>query len=523
MERFDYDLSSYSAIAGQMGRLNTVACIPVIANDSIEIDTTVALRLSPLRMPMTLDAKVDFCIFYDKYRFCYPDTWESMIKEGLNAETNITLPTQTVDRWTQYPLEYLAGNGRSTEIAEHYIKMYNRIWNHYYRIPNVSGEISEDYVIGEDVSPQGYHTPDTNQDGIVTYGELNTYLGSSTDSYFNRLYAFNSSINSSTQVQTQHLDALGQPLEWATNSTVDLQNQAKEERRYGRRCARLPQMWNTGLPADSYTNEAFAEVDIADDKFSLIDFAQARASLKTEIDRDWFTKRYRDHMSDTFGSSGVSIDADKRPELLLHDTHYLSGYDVDGTAGETFGSTTGKSAGMFQIKMPPKYFNEHGCVWIMALVRFPAIAQQDQHYLSNNTLDYKTISGDPRVIYNHQPIEFSVDDVFSGATNTTSIGMRAYADWYRWQPNNIHNDFHDEMLFNDSNSGDGYPFIDVTSIDFTDSNQIFYDAHQENGSNGYDSYFQSVRLGHWNMIARVNCQAKRIVPPASKSINAGVQ
>ena len=476
---------------------------------------------------MTLDAKVEFCIFYDKYRHVYDELWVDMIKDGINSASSIELPSIDADRWSEYPLEYLAGAGDiksgSTNIKKHYVASYNRIWNEYFRIPNVTGAYAEDYIPGEDISAAGYHPADTNQNGIITGNEFNAYLLSlgMTQLAINRSHR--GSFGGNNKVYDHVLNHFGYPeLAYYEPTNTTLSDVIREERRYGRRCARLPQQWNTGLPEANYTNDQFGSVDTSGGSFDLLDVAQATAQMKTEIDRDWFTKRYRDHIGDTFGAGGISIDADQRPELLLHDSVHLSGYDVDLTSLDGAGQTTGKSAGMFNIRMPNKYFNEHGTVWVMALVRFPAVMQQDRHYLTSNVLDYKNIAGDPRIIDVMPPIEYSIGDVASTTEQTTSIGMRAFADWYRWQPNNIHNDFHDEMIFNNSESGDGYPFIDGNAINWQNQNEIAYDAHQENGLNGYDGYFQSTRLGHWNCISRINVGAKRIIPPASKSINAGV-
>jgi hypothetical protein len=56
-----------------------------------------------------------------------------------------------------------------------------------------------------------------------------------------------------------------------------------------------------------------------------------------------------------------------------------------------------------------------------------------------------------------------------------------------------------------------------------DFDNVIYDGHTYS-SKGYhygDDYFSTEKLGHWNFISRVGCSAKRIIPPASKSINAG--
>lgn len=433
--RNDYDLSHYSAITGQLGRLQTVSVIPVIANDTMQIDVNGAIRLSPLRTQLTLDAKVEVFVFYDKYRNSYGNTWVQMIKDGVNGTT--TLPT--VDVGTDYyPSIYTTGSGT---IPKHYVNMYNNIWNHYFRIPNNTDEISV-----EDVP---------------------------------------------------------------SASTVE----GRETRAYGRRIARLPALWNTGVNNANIDNQNYMAVDATGDTFDLIDIAQVKAQYKNEVDRDWFSHRYRDFMSDTFGSTGVHIDADQRPELLYHNEQYLSGYDIDGTSGNTHGNVIGKAAGMVQCQLPPKYFNEHGCVWIMMAVRFPSILQQESHYLSNNTLDYKTISGDPAVMLNERPTEWSKGDIDMTSTSTSSIGHHPFGQYYRTQPNRIHKVFSDDGI-------EGFPFIDLDEI--VSQDDIYYDGLNNQSGSGYYDYFRDQQLAQWNFISQVGISAKRIIPPASKSINAGI-
>ncbi len=557
--RYDVDLGHFNFVSGQLGRLQTLAMIPTIASDTISIDMDLAVRLSALRMPMTLDAKFEVFGFHVKHRNCY-DNWENLIKEGFNAASSETLAMHSRPSYTQsIPLQYLPGVATGASLPAHYVQGYNMIWNEYFRIPNVTQPYDLDYVVGEDILEAGYYEADgytdysgstSTQNGIVTCVELNRYLrnlygdswitmtGSSpNDSSNSWWYSVvddsreNEGISDGDIYLVNNIldDISGStpiPSSWSEFTAAALSNVELEERKYGRRVARLPQQWNTGLPDYAYTNDEFGQVNTSTGSFDLLDVAQARMSLKSEIDRDWFTKRYRDFIGDTFGAGGVSIDADERPELLFHDTFYMSGYDVDNT--DSSGRVSGKSAGMFNVKMPSKFLNEHGQIWLMAVMRFPSIVQQEKHYLARTGLDYKTISGDPMIISNHPPVEYEVKDIFQDDSDSTSLGMRAYGDWFRWQPNNVHNDFHDEVIITDASvqeqqAGNGYPFINMEEISFGNQNEISYDAHQNAaGNNAYTDYFQSTRLGHWNVVSRCNVHAKRIVPPASKSINAGV-
>src|SRR2546429_428905 len=58
-ERMPHDLSHLGFLAGQIGRLITISTTPVIAGDSFEMDAVGALRLSPLRRGLAIDAVLD--------------------------------------------------------------------------------------------------------------------------------------------------------------------------------------------------------------------------------------------------------------------------------------------------------------------------------------------------------------------------------------------------------------------------------------------------------------------------------
>ncbi len=526
--RTNHDLGHFVATAGKLGRVQTLTTINVVAGDTMSIDADIALRFTPLRLPMVLDAKVDIYACYVKHRNVYGETWVQMIEEGVNGTT--TLPSYTIDNVASFPLEYLAGNGRQTSIPKHYIDGYNMCWNEFNRIPNVTEKYPNDYVIGAEWSPTGYHAADGydsgNQNGTITEKDFAEFLKDKHGWTDARLQSkgFRGTKSTVDAVSNDILALFSYHELIGYNPSNFMPKMQANEREFGRRVARLPKDWNSALPTYNYNSKDFGQVDIANNKFDLLDVAQARVSIASEIERDWFTNRYRDFISNTFGAGGVSIDADDRPELLFHDSGYMSGYEIDSTDGT--GETSGKSATMLNVKMPPKFFNEHGMLWLFCIVRFPSIVSQHKHYLCRDNLDYKTISGDPVVMNNEPPVEYSVSDVFSGITDTNNLsmklGVRSFGDWFRWQPDAIHNRFHDFQIFADAEN-QGYPFLNANLIDWTTQAEIAYDATENDNQDVYDSYFTGYRLGHWNAISRVNVNAKRIIPPATHSIKASLK
>lgn len=303
--------------------------------------------------------------------------------------------------------------------------------------------------------------------------------------------------------------------EWTADTMATYTWDTDQDARYfGPICARLPEFWNTGLEDSMYDATTYAEVGASAGAgaINLLDLADVMGEYQSEIQRDWFDKRYRDLMQGGWGTNGVSVDADERPEILMVEEGFLSGHDIDAHNASQKGTFWGKSQGVIDLNIPPKYFSEHGMIWIFALVRFPSVIQEHVHYLSNRTLEYTDIAGDPRVVKTQPPVELTKDDFIEFATaGTTSWGWHPHSQWYRTHPSHI------SFKLNDIA---GYPFINADFVD-TD-NERYYDM---GSSASFDTdYFSSTsEIGgaHYSICANVNVEAKRVIPPATESIYAG--
>lgn len=276
--------------------------------------------------------------------------------------------------------------------------------------------------------------------------------------------------------------------------------------RYGRECAHLPAIWNT--PIDGEIDESdtrFALVDT--DKIDLIEMARQKARLVTERRREFYSQRYRDVLARSFGSS-VNVDADERPTLLMRSSSWMSGYDVDGTADATLGTYSGKAATIGNLRCPRKFFQEHGTVWIMALLRFPPIHDQEMHFLTGREQPtYKEIAGDPDVMASEPPETVNLLDYFTNVNAVgfvTDAGGAPYGQWYRMHPNHVHFDY---------DNVDGFSFLAGGIPSKAIARYV--------SSTAYDPVFQTQQLGHWQSQARLDVVADRVVPPVEASIFAG--
>ncbi len=144
MKREIIDLSHFSFVAGDIGRLQTVAQIPLIAGDSVQLNYNSVMRLSALRRDLTLDAIVDMFAFFVPYRQIYGDDWINFIRQGTDETITFTNgPTVTTP-----PPFYLGYRPVAAETHPlHTIAGYNRIWNRFFRVPTDLANIRADAYI----------------------------------------------------------------------------------------------------------------------------------------------------------------------------------------------------------------------------------------------------------------------------------------------------------------------------------------------------------------------------------------
>jgi len=423
-ERVRYDLSHWSMKTGSIGGLQTLSLIPVVAGDSMEIDLSAVVRLSPLRRNLYVDAVVDLYAFYIPYRHIY-SSWATYLTTGYDEATTLgTVTPQTDARIQCCGLAV----GLNVPIPTWLTKGYMQIWNRYFRDPSdVAGILSESYLEG------------------LSQGNSNLA--------------------------------------------------------YGLPCAQLKRIWNAAPLTTVGTGDY--RLPLSSGEVDLYQFADLQGRLKTEQARDWFSVRYQDILNYSWGTT-VNIDADQRPELVMHTRQWLSGYDVDGTDDATLGTYAGKAQTIAKMYIPKKFFPEHGSLWLMMLVRIPPIHEDESHYLVTHAEPtYKVIAGDPDVIRRNGPIDLQNSDIFVGHTGA-SIGTTPFAQWYREQPHMMHDDY---------TNAAGHPFLNFTP---SSRNAVVYLTHTM-----YDGMFASTMLKHWNSQSFVSVTADRYIPPAESSIFAG--
>lgn len=273
------------------------------------------------------------------------------------------------------------------------------------------------------------------------------------------------------------------------------------QRIHGFPCARIKMPWSTGVVSSLV--DADKEVPAATD-LNIVDLAQVKKAYKTKLERDWFAHRYNDVMKNTFGS-GVNIDADERPELIMRKRVQIGARDVDGTGDANLGTYSAKAITNHQFGFRRKFFPEGGAVWMMALVRFPTVALTEMCPLNELPQTYPYIAGDADLASVEEPLITNMDEWLSDGTNVP-VGTIPFGQFYRFQQNVVDRQY-DELT--------GFPFLDQAELN-THVKAIYMNEED------YTSTFQTTQIGQWQCQSAVQVQAHRKYPSAKRSLYAGV-
>lgn len=151
MKRWPYDLSNFSICAGHIGRLQTLATIPIVAGDSISLNYSAVARLSGLRRNLTLDANVSLYLFYQPYRHVYTN-WVDFIQAGVDEALTLAAGAAVGDyRYLGTNIKAPSGNMPLWLTA-----CYNRIWNEYFRAPSDTAAIKTDIEVQQTATNGAY-------------------------------------------------------------------------------------------------------------------------------------------------------------------------------------------------------------------------------------------------------------------------------------------------------------------------------------------------------------------------------
>lgn len=409
-ERSMVDLAHSVQSVLDIGRMQCIARMPVIAGDSFEINSNILIRLNQLRRPLAIDVKADVFLFYCPYRYTYGQDWITYIEKG-GAEA-ITFPNITKTR-AQHWLQTW-----QNVMPRHLFADACNIWNQWFRDPAQS-EINPDSF-----DPSVDHS---------AYGVLVNHLKT-----------------------------------WGTAQSK----------------------------VANFSDDQYAHSIVAD-KISVQNLQTLVSKARQESYRDFVSSRYQEIIE---GMSGGELHdyADNVPELVWRQESWLSGYDVNGTAGAELGQVAGKGIGSVNFNMPRRFFAEHGTLYMFCVLRMPPMFEWGRQYLDTFNRPFHEVVPTDGAMF--QPVELKASDVWHGG-GSSSLGYVPMWEWYRDHPSYCHPRFFD--------TDTGWQTLDRP----TDwASAVSCSPVQ------YDTMFQSMVLRHAVLSARHNITAWRPIPGPMQSI-----
>lgn len=273
---------------------------------------------------------------------------------------------------------------------------------------------------------------------------------------------------------------------------------------YGMRCGFLKQVWNSAVDADvTAADYRFALVDT--DKIDLLSLASTKGLLKSERRREFYAHRYNEIIYAQWGAN-VNTDADQRPELIFHKKSWLGAHDVMGTDDASLGKYSGVAKGLSGMSVPRKFFNEHGVLHFMVLLRLPAVHELEINYLANKSQpDYATIAGDPEIFKVRAPVTLNLAEYILGSA-LSDAGIVPFGQWYRETRNRVHGKLSAAEV-------SGHPFASGT---FSTAADLKYMPVSM-----FEPMFATAELAQWQLNGRIQIIADRVIPEVSTSVFAG--
>lgn len=156
-KRSKFNLSHTRLLTCQPGQLVPIGLIEVLPGDSMQHKTSMLLRCSPLLAPVMHPIDVRIHHWFVPTRLVMED-WESFITGGDDGLDDTVFPTVTIGGGTGAALGSLADylgvptGVNNIECSAIPFRMYNEIWNNFYRDKDLQTEVAVSYASGPDAT-----------------------------------------------------------------------------------------------------------------------------------------------------------------------------------------------------------------------------------------------------------------------------------------------------------------------------------------------------------------------------------
>ena len=459
----------------KLGRMKVLDWTPVASGDKVQAIYHGTWRMSPLKHPLKVPVRIDTMTCYMPWRqlvespntpgFRTPAAWMQMVldisagKSGAAQGIQDPLINPEAGDTIRWDTSGFGINGKMP-IRTSTAHFVHDVWNEYVRHPN-------------------YHR------SVNTGRHRQVYENSGA----NNLEGVDGLPTSASEVKRMYQD--------------------EDYCLFGRVVPNIPDDFTNPLTTYDVENNTLNVLPGSPEKIDLIQFEQQKVELQREINTEVDMRKYREYLTNVLHGQ-VSEEADYRPRILAMDGWWQSSFDVDGTAGQQFGETMGKSITQRSFGFPMFYAPEHGYIATFVMCRFPFILANAKHRYVNVDLGDETILkelvADPAVLATQPPQEWKVNDYIHSSSNTGTGFKYPYGQSWRMDPSMAHPWYEDR--------DHGFPVVSDTLANVRHLIECPTHIWQE--------VFFSDRLAHIQCEIQTDKTRLTMVPQGSSSVYAGV-
>jgi hypothetical protein len=481
MKRWKHNLSNYHLTSCDLGEIIPVGCLEVIPGDTIQMQTSALIRVTPQLKPVMHPVAVNIKHFYVTNRTLWTG-WEDFI----TGESATAPPTISGAAYSEGTLQDYLGvyDDASNDYSALPLRAYNDIWNNFFQDQDLQSEVSEDQkTILKCNWEKDYFTASRPwaQKGDAVTLPLGTQapvkgIGKSNQTYDeSSVTVYESGETSSTTFDTARRIDFG-----AANSNYYVDGTAST--------SGFPNIYADLSDADALDIREFREA------FALQRYQEARAKYGSD---------YIDYLN-YIGVNGNKLDARlQRPEYLAGGRQTLQFSEVlqtsnDGTNGAV-GDLSGHGIAALRANKFRKYIPEHGWIITLLYARPKAIYTQACPRKFNKTTKEDFFQ---KELVNVGAQEILNKEVY--APHTTPAGTFSYGDRYgeyRSEPSTVSAEFRNSTSY-DWHFGRIFssdPALNEAFIQCDPTKRVFNEQTEDS---------------LWMMINH-SIQARRPVPPAA--------
>lgn len=367
MRRHRHYLSHYRLFTCNMGQVVPIGCTEVLPGDTFRHSTSMLARVAPMVAPVMHPVHLRVHHWYVPHRL----TWEDFDEFITNQDPELTVPKVTVPAERSYLLDHLGVDPAAVDLEVNAlpIRAYNKIWNEFYRDQDLDEEVELDQLSllnarwEKDYFTTARPSPQQGEDIAIPFSVgAAPITGLGLKQSGNYLPAVHSLVETDKPVRSVKTTSPDQARDNLI-AEVDADNNPK-------------------IYAD--LSNATGGISVADMRtaFAMQRFAEARSR---------YGSRYADYLR--FLGIRPSDGRLDRPEYLGGGKQTIAFSEVLATASTaegTLGELAGHGIAAMRTRPYRRFFEEHGFVISLAIVRPKAIYAQvlSRHWLRNAKDDF---------------------------------------------------------------------------------------------------------------------------------------